>query len=181
VAFVTILIVISHGADAGKIVSKGMTDEYQVKAAFIYNFVKFTQWPQTAFDGKDTPIRIAIVGPVEFGDAFIPFLQKPIRGRNIVVLRKKETESLNDCHVVFFSKPMHRSRIQPLSQLARLPVLTIGETPEFANEGGIVNFFNVNNTIRFEINRDVAEKAGLKISSKLLHLAKIVKRKKPTP
>jgi hypothetical protein len=144
-------------------------DEYRVKAAFLYNFAKFVQWPAQVFKNSSTPIAICVLGPSPIlrpiEEAVV---DKTIEGRAIVVTTRPDIKRANGCQILFVSSA--------LPQDARsMGVLTVGETAGFAAEGGVVNFKIESGRVRFEINQDAAEKSGLKISSKLLSLAEIVK------
>lgn len=149
--------------------------EYQIKAAFLYKFAKFVQWPEEAFINNPKEIVIGILGQDPFGEDLNRTVQgKTIHGREIVVRRSHHLEKMQDCQILFISdsEEMHFSRI--FSHLHTANVLTIGDTEGFCEKGGIINFIRKENKIHFEINISAAKAAGLKLSSKLLNLAKIV-------
>lgn len=146
--------------------------EYQIKAAFIYNFARFVDWPTQAFADATSPMTIGLLGKNVFGDD----LQQVINGKAIKghPLQFKQFNSMPDatnCQVLFISssEKSHFSRI--LARLQGTSVLTVSETDGFIEGGGMINLKIVDQKVRFEINNDAAKKAGLTISSKLLSLA----------
>ncbi len=150
--------------------------EYRVKAAFLYNFARFIEWPETAFDDKTAPLVFCILDPGPFGDAFETIRDKTVRGRPVAVRPFDPERKAEPCHVVFINTKDGDAARRLLSEVfSRKGVLTAGETQGFARQGGVINFFiTEENKIRFEINIAAARRAGLKISSKLLKLAEIV-------
>lgn len=146
--------------------------EYQLKAAFLFNFVKFVEWPSAASANPKSPIVIGILGENPFGSD----LARTIRGKTVNnrPLEVKEFHSVietTNCHVLFISASAKKQLPDIFNGLGGVCVLTVGETDGFTQTGGMVNFVLEGNKIRFEIRDDAAKKAGLKISSKLLSLA----------
>jgi hypothetical protein len=146
--------------------------EYQIKAAFLFNFAKFVQWPASALPDPASPVVIGVLGRNDFGDA----LEQTLHGKSIdthpVLLKVFHTVAeVTNCQVLFISTSEKGRLDKTLGGLQGMNVLTVGEMDEFISAGGMVNFVIQDNRIRFEINNDAAEKAGLKISSKLLSLA----------
>jgi hypothetical protein len=144
--------------------------EYKVKAAFLYNFAKFIEWP-----AEDTgPLTIAVLGKDPFGSALEQLVRgNTVRNRALVLKHYADVQDLEACHILFISasEAQHLGRI--LEQLRSAPVLTVSELPLFMELGGIIHFSLEQNKVRFQINLDAAERARLKISSKLLQSAKI--------
>jgi|SRR5579872_898766 len=150
--------------------------EYAVKAAYIYNFARFVDWPADAFPRPDAPFVIGIVGKDPFGSIIDHAVQgKSINGRPFVVRRLKLDQDLRQCHILFVSASEKDKIGRLLAAVGGAPILTVGETPGFACRGGIVNFRIERGTVRFEINPDTAKRVRLTISSRLLGLARIVK------
>jgi len=150
--------------------------EYQVKAAFLYNFTQFTDWPPGAFPATNTPIVIGIIGEDPFGDTMDEVVRgEIIRGHPLVVKRLRTDEDLRSCHMLFISRSEKDRLPALLSQLKGSPVLTVSDTGDFAERGGMVNLLLVQKTVKMEINQAAAEEAGLQISAKLLKLARVVK------
>ena len=149
--------------------------EYQLKAVFLFNFIQFVQWPDAVFPEPGTPIRIGVLGDDPFGQALDEAVRdETVRGHKLVVLRSRRLEDLQDCHLLFIGKSEARRIGEILAQIDRRPVLTVGETDGFARNGGIIAFFSEGNKVRFEINPVSAQRQGLKISSQLLGLGRIV-------
>ena len=147
------------------------TSEYEVKAAFLYNFAKFVEWPSP----PQTAIELCVVGEDPFGNVLEDTVRgKTINGRPLVVRRMKPGENPRSCQIAFIGAADHESRAV-LETLRGANVLTVGDSPNFARDGGIINFILKDNKVYFEINVDAAEQAHLKISSKLLNLAKIIR------
>lgn len=155
--------------------STSVVSEYQVKAAFIFNFIKFTEWPAGVFDNPHTPITLCIYGSGPFDEALTSIEGKLVKGRRLIIERLPDGGVPAACHILFISASEKRRLSALLDTLKNLHVLTIGDMSRFAHAGGMINFIMVGNKVRFEINRDAAQRAGLKISSKLLQLARLVK------
>jgi hypothetical protein len=160
-AFVTVLTasVLLHSQDVPL--------EYQIKAAYLLNFVKFVTWPP---DTRPGPLTICVAGHNPFGEVLNETLRnetvkaRPISSRVIV-------QPEPGCHVVFVP---HTAAVTPYLRAAReAPTLTVGETTNFIAQGGIINFVIEEGSVRFEISPDAAERADLRISSHLLRLARI--------
>lgn len=152
------------------------TDEYHVKAAFIYNFAKFVEWPPQAFKGRADPITICILGKDPFGDALTQAVNgKAIEGKPFFVREIPDAQHAAGCHILFIVGSERKRLRSILDALRGAAVLTVGETDGFASEGGIINFKIDAGRVRLQINIDAAEHARLSISSKLLSLSEIVR------
>ncbi|TXI29346.1 MAG: YfiR family protein [Nitrosomonas oligotropha] len=141
--------------------------EYQVKAAFIYNFIAFTQWPENV----GQTINLCVYGEDFFGSEIDKLQNKPVDKRHIKVARIDNPEKLTGCQVIFFSKSVSSNLSNLLSSLPGQPILTLADNPNAISQGVIINMNLVNEKIVFEINLGIARKSGLDISSKLLQLA----------
>jgi len=149
--------------------------EYQLKAAFLFNFVQFVKWPPDSFSNAGAPFCIGILGDDPFGSA----LEETIRGEAIdnhplTVVRAQRIEDLKDCQVIFVCRSEEGHVSEILSQLDSRPILTVSEVESFARDGGDIDFYLSDGKVRFEINPGSAQRCGLKISSQLLSLGKIV-------
>jgi hypothetical protein len=149
--------------------------EYDIKAAYIYNFTKFVEWPEAKEPAQST-FRIGILGDDPFGPALdIAVIDKTAGGRRIIIERfpgvAAMRRSAHPIDIVFFGALPADSLEAALKHAGNLPILTIGETPGFCERGGIINLVIRKNRVRLEINRAAAEHAKLRISSKLLQLA----------
>lgn len=149
------------------------SSEYQVKAAFLYNFAKFVDWPAEAFAGSNGKLVIGVIGDDPFGGALDQAINgKTVNGRSLVVHRLKWGQDLRSCHVLYISSSERTRLRQIVESLRGASVLTVGEMGQFNQQGGIINFILEANKVRFEINSRGADQARLRISSKLLSLAK---------
>jgi hypothetical protein len=146
--------------------------EYQTKAAFLFNFAKFVDWPPHKFTEPDSPLIIGVVGTDPFGGLLEEAAQdKRINDRTVMVRHIESMEELRKCHIIFICRS-EVSRLAPILWEVRGDnVLTVGETDKFISRGGMINFVMIGDTVRFQINDAAARHAGLKISSKLQQLA----------
>lgn len=142
--------------------------EYKVKAAFLYNFAKFVEWPPQVGD----EMRLCVLGEDPFGEDLDALAQgKTVQSKWLRVARLPTLDGLEQCHVVFIDAADLDDLSQVLRRAHEAHVLTVGNTHEFADRGGIISFVMESNKVRFEINTASAEQAGLRISSQLLKLA----------
>jgi hypothetical protein len=149
--------------------------EYQVKAAFLYNFLKFVDWPDSAFINSDAPYVIGVLGQDPFENYLDQITKdKKVKGRPIVIKRFKRYQQLKECHILFFSYSEESRYRRVLADIGNKSVLTVGDTDVFIKDGGMIRFFMTDNKVRFEINLTATKNSNLKLSSKLLQLAKIV-------
>jgi len=149
--------------------------EYRVKLAFLYHFTQFIEWPPEAFSDAAAPLMICVAGP----DPFAGEMEQGLRGRTtnghpIQIKRLKPNDDLKDCHMIFVRSSERKAASKILSALKGSSTVTIGESTDFVTGGGIINLTLDQNKLRFEINLEAATQTRLKISSKLLSLAKIV-------
>jgi hypothetical protein len=152
-----------------------MQREYEIKAAYIYNFINYIDWPEDAFPATGGTITIGIVGENPFGTALDPLNGKQVKGRTLALKQITDTKDLAQCQIVFISSSEKARLPELLEKLKDSRVLTVSEIDGFAEHGGIINFISERNKVRFEINPDAARRLGLNISSELLKLAKLVK------
>jgi hypothetical protein len=149
--------------------------EHQVKAAFLYNFANFVEWPAAALGPAGTPLRVCVIGADPFGGALDDaFRDQIVQGRKVQVVRGETLEAMGRCHILFLPQSEQRRWTDLVKALRGVPTLTVADGPPLARQGGMVNFIIEAQRIRFEINPGVAERAGLRISSKLLTLARVV-------
>ncbi len=150
--------------------------EYELKAAFLYRFTEFVEWPAQAFSTPQSPIRVCIFGLDPFGNALDRTLRgEQVKGRPLVAMRTRRMEELSACHIVFISRSEREQAAAVLSRLRENPVLSVSEAQDFLEQGGMINFVTEGARIRFEINNESAQRAGLMLSSKLLTLARAVR------
>lgn len=147
--------------------------ETELKAAFLYNFAKFVEWPATAFPSETAPLRVAVFGDEEFTAELKSLLSdKKAHGRSFEVKRVVNTQEAKNFQILFVARSENRRALLILDAVRKFPVLTVGESDDFLDSGGMINFVFEETQLRFEINPAPAEKVKLVISSKLLRLAK---------
>lgn len=152
--------------------------EYKVKAAYLYNFVKFIDWPDSAFGDASAPVTICVLGE----DRFEGILEKAVAGKEVrghgVVVRSlgagAPTPASAECQILFVS-PSEQGRVaEILADVAEAPVVTVGEMAGFAESGGILNFTIDGGRVKVELNMEAANRAGLRVSGKLQQVTKAV-------
>lgn len=154
--------------------------EYEIKAAFLYNFAKFVEWPAAAFSDSLAPFVIGIVGPDPFGPQIDRALDgKTVHGRPLAVRRFPTAARSGGAPLLYFGDTDTTAVRRGLRSLAGSPVLTVGEAEAFLDLGGAIRFVLESNKVRFEIDVGAAEAARLKISSKLLRLARVLRGVEP--
>lgn len=147
-----------------------MDDESSVKAAFLYNFTKFAEWPADKFTDPNSPIVIGIVGDDSLARRLQKMVEaKTVDGRSIVVRRLSRADEMAKCHVLFIARAGTEATKPFLPRLLDQHVLVVTDVPSLGD--AIINFRIVNGSVRFEINADAARTAGLKLSSKLFAVA----------
>jgi hypothetical protein len=152
-------------------------DEYQMKAAFVYNFAKFVEWPADAFNGAGAPLSICILGRNPFGRSLVDTIEgQAVNGRKLVVVEISDAKQASRCQVVFVSASEQKRLRATLADLSVASTLTIGDVEGFGEAGGIIHLVLEDGRVRFRINEKVAERQRLRISSKLLSLAAEVKK-----
>ncbi len=151
--------------------------EYQIKAAFLYNFTKFVEWPADRFANESSSIMLCVIGKDPFGAALEDTVTgKTVKGRNIDVRRIDNVDGIDACHLLFvgLSEPERLRQIVARSHGAN--VLTVGDMDDFVEFGGVIGLIKIKNKRQFEINLISANRAGLKLDLKLLTLANSVTR-----
>lgn len=148
--------------------------EAQVKAAFVFNFIQFVEWPAEAFADEQSPILVGIVGADPFKGALDEAIKgKTINKRHLVLRRFSGPGDLQGCHLLVIS-PAEQNHLPAIREKLRSSsTLLVGEPEPFLRSGGMIRLFTEENKIRFEINIKAAEQAKLKLSAKLLKLARI--------
>jgi hypothetical protein len=141
--------------------------EYRLKAAFLYNFALFTEWPADV----GPTLGLCILGPDPFGKEIDGLQGKAVGGRSIVLHRKPGSSALAGCHLVFVAAPVIASVPRVLEAVQGSPVLIVADSPGAARQGVALNMAVAQNRITFEANLAAARAARLTLSSKLLRLA----------
>lgn len=150
------------------------TVEYEVKAAFIHNFTQFIDWPPGAFEGEKSPFRIGILGSGLIDEPLMDLNGKKVNQRSLEISRVQNLEKISQYHVIFVNPSENKRTQSILKTLKGTGILTIGDTPGFAEQCGVVNFYLKSGKVRFEVNIEASQRENLKISSRLLRLARIV-------
>ena len=154
--------------------SQPPASEYQVKAAFLFHFAQFVEWPAYSYESPGSPFIIGILGQDPFG-TYLDQLVKGelIHGRPIQVVRYRDVREVGNCHILFINLRDVEKTQQAIESLKGKNILTVSDQEDFQKLGGIVKFFTDRQKIRFQINPDMAKAASLNISSKLMRLAEV--------
>lgn len=192
VVLAALLFMVSIAPQALADAQSAQSKEYQIKAAFLYNFIKFVDWPKEKIADSNKPITIGIIGKYPFGKAFEPVKNKKIGNRPVAIKHFKSLsefdeasakdkaslarmlKALSKCRLLFVCSSEKKRLDEIIAAVQGCPVLTVGENAGFLETGGIINFLVEHKKVRFEINLIAAKKAKLKIRSKLMRLAKRV-------
>ncbi len=148
--------------------------EFKLKAAFLYKFIFFADWPEKAFDESESTISIGILGEDHFGDVFKKIEGESINGRKLIIRKFGKDfrpENLRICQILFISRSLDDKVEFILSSLKDYPVLTVSETPTFIESGGIISFVTKEERVSFEIHKIATERVGIKIRAQLLRVA----------
>ena len=152
-------------------------EEYQIKAAFLYHFAQFVEWPGSTLNGKDLSVNLCIFdNDPHLLEVRNSIEGKPIGSRVFHVRQLSQGQEIQGCQMLFLSRDVARRQSATLKSLHGAPVLTVGETSNFLTDGGMIRFHTEDNKIRFDINLGAADLSRLKISSRLLLLATSVNR-----
>ncbi|MCU1297076.1 MAG: hypothetical protein JWO91_1354 [Acidobacteriaceae bacterium] len=145
--------------------------DYQTKAAYLYNFGKFVQWPPRATEAKDDPFGICVLGQNPFGTALQDLAGRTINGRTVASREIRKAQDAEKCHVLFVGASEQGRVSSILAALKKSPILTVSDMPHFAAHGGMIQFVVQDNKVRFVVNRGATERVGLSLSSELLKVA----------
>ncbi len=149
-----------------------LTKEYQLKAAFLYNFTRFVEWPEERFKNASDPIVIAVLGSNPFGGELAAVVRdRKVNGRSIKIVELETAENRPSIHALFVPAGEEERLEHLIAALHEAGVLTVGESDRFTRLGGIMRFTTIRDKVRFEINIGSADNGGLKISSQLQKLA----------
>ncbi len=150
------------------------SEEYRVKAAFLYNFIKYTSWPAAAFEEEESPIVVAIVGDDPFGDVLDATMKgKRVGGRSLQISRLAQVPDDVSAHIAFTDSKSKVGR-EYVQNAARHPVLVVDDRDGTVKSGAQVGFYVASGRVRFEVNLSKVKESDLTISSELLKLARIV-------
>lgn len=151
------------------------SDEYRVKAAFLFHFAQLVDWPVPAPGTENTPLTVCTIGQDSFGGDLEATLRGKSIGTHVLQIRRlKQPQEVQGCQLLFVGGRDRRQVAPVLAAIKDEAVLTVGESDDFVHQGGMIGFCMENNKVRFDINVDAAARVKLKISSRLLLLAKNV-------
>jgi len=149
--------------------------EYEIKAAFLYNFTQFVDWPTNSFADANAPLTIGVLGNDPFGDSLEEIVHgEKVDGHPLVVKHFQAGDVIKECHILFIGQSESKRMNEIFADLKGRCILTVGETDGFAQNGGMIRFVTEKNKIRLRINVDAAKAVNLSLSSRLLRLADIV-------
>jgi len=151
-------------------------NEYEVKAAYLYNFGRFVKWPSRNGAPQPESFNICVVGQDHFGAALNNLADETIAGKSVVVTRLQTSKDATNCRILYISASEENQLKQILRALEGSSVLTVSDMPQFSQRGGMVQFVLDGSRVRFEINLASADHAGLTLSSELLKLAVNVRK-----
>lgn len=159
------------------VVGERISEDPLLKAVFIYNFAKFTHWPQESWDAPNAALNLCTAG----SDALVSNLsrlnKKTIAGHPVSISTFDPGVEDSDCHILYIATSEHKHFTRFIQQTHDVPVMTISEIPGFAGSGGIIQLYREQQQIRFKINLGVARDRGLTLNARLLDLAELVDTK----
>lgn len=159
--------------------ARAQSPEYKLKAVYLFNFVQFVDWPETAFADEKSPLIVGVLGNDPFGKTLDATVEEEVlKGRLLVVRRYRNVKEIKECHVLYVNVADARNQKSILAALKGRSILTVSDAEGFTANGGIIQFITKDNKIGFQINTDAAKAANLSISSKLLQLAKVISTEK---
>jgi len=155
--------------------------DYEVKAAYLYNFGRFVEWPAKVAAAQSGHFTVCVLGQDPFGPSLDTTLAgETIGGKSIVAKRISNPQESDDCQILFLS-PTESGRAKKIvAELDKKAVLTVSDMPEFAQLGGMIQFVLEEKRVRFEVNLTATQRAGLTLSSELLKVATAVKKNPPS-
>jgi hypothetical protein len=148
--------------------------EYQIKAAYLYNFINFIDWPNESNFYNSPSLNLCIFGDDPFGNNLDDIRNEIVRGKKITVKYTNSLDKLRSCNILFIPASERNHVLQILKLISNSNVLTVSDVEESAHQGVIISFFVEQKKVRFAINIEAARRAGFKISAKLLKLSKII-------
>lgn len=148
--------------------------ESRVKAAYVYNFTKFIDWPSEGSAGKGETVRICIVGNDSLRTLLGELHNREVKGKSLAMARVKDLNALEACDMVYISRSEERQFPLILQRLQGTHVLTVSDIPQFARKGGMIGFVTENERVKIEVNQQNIRQAGLKVSAKLLEVARVI-------
>ena len=169
-----IALALGGGVSGGGVCHADQRPVQEVKAAFLYNFARFIEWPETAFDAPEDPFVLGVLGDDPFGGVLGKIIGHEMLGKRRIEIRHWDrAHEVEGCHLLFVN-PALPDRLTSLAGLPPEGLLTVGDGEGFVESGGVIGLVVEQNRVRFKVNLASAERAGLQMSSKLLNLAREV-------
>lgn len=151
------------------------TDEYKLKAAYLFNFAKYVEWPSGRLPAPDSPIVLGVLGADPFGDRLDRTVKGRVIGRHTVTIRRaRRLEELSGCHILFICRSERAREKQIVEWLRETPVLTVSEAADFVHEGGMIWLGRSGDAVEFDVNLDAVRAAGLMMGARMLGSARNV-------
>jgi len=151
--------------------SAGISSEPQLKAAYLFNFAKFIHWPEDTFTNAQAPLVIGVLGETPFTGELAPLTTRKVRNRAITIQHFKTVKDVQNCHILYISPSISNNLQAVLQDLKPRPIVTVSDSKNFANRGGMIQFVTRRERLQFVVNLVVAKANGIKIDSQLLSLA----------
>ncbi|HYK89496.1 MAG TPA: YfiR family protein [Acidobacteriota bacterium] len=171
------VMILAFSAETGLLAQQAKPSEYQVKAAYLYNFGRFVKWPAGLAAGKGDSFPVCVLGRDPFGPILDRTLAgEALEGKPVVIRRILKSQDAADCRILFVSLTEENHLKEILAATDQAGVLTVSDIPGFSRRGGIIQFVAEGDRVRFEINLASAESAKLVMSSELLKVAAAVRR-----
>lgn len=154
----------------------GVAGEYQVKAGFIFNFLRFVEWPPAAIKKAERTLSVCVFGDNVFETALDAYQGEMVSGRSVIIAYPRTLAETEGCQVLFVSQSERRRAYQLVKAMEGRSILTVSDIANFTELGGIIGFYMEKGYVRFEINLALARKADLKIGAQLLRHARVRER-----
>lgn len=149
--------------------------EDKIKASYIFNFIRFIQWPEQRLGNNTSPLNVCVINRSDrFIKAFKPVVGKKVNGHPLTLHKVSDADELSQCHVVYIDKSKQKKIKELINFFDDNKILSISDIETFCKDGGMIGMVNIKGKIKVEINLDAARRAGFHISSNLLEVAKIV-------
>lgn len=153
--------------------------EYKIKAAFLFNFTHFVEWPANSFSTSQSPLVIGILGPNPFGN----HLEELIAGESVekhplLIKHFSTTDEVDNCHILFINIKDKKTLLSTIEKLKGKNILTVSDVDQFSKLGGMIRLYTKDDKVNIEINLDATKEEDIVVSSKLLKLSEIVKTNK---
>ncbi len=151
--------------------------EYEVKAAYLFNFSKYLEWPSVAFASSVAPLTLCVAGRDPFDGALAAYEHRIVQTRELRVRHGVGLDELPGCHMLFLAESEEPHVQQFLRATARMPIVTASDIEGFVKAGGTIGLVNAGERIQFEVNLAGAQRAGIKVNPQLLRIARNTREK----